>query len=107
MPRNMILINEILNCETSEELDAIVEDINMALKSTRSKITERKKFEFTIGDVVIIDARNGIKEGIIQKINRTRAIVSIDHTTSHGTYARDGSVPFTSMKVKEKGEINA
>ena len=98
MPRNMILINEILNCETSEELDAIVEDINMALKSTRSKITERKK---------LIDARNGIKEGIIQKINRTRAIVSIDHTTSHGTYARDWNVPFTSMKVKEKGEINA
>ena len=98
MPRNMILINEILNCETPEELDAIVEDINMALKSTRSKITERKKFEFTIGDVVIIDARNGIKEGIIQKINRTRAIVRI------GLPGLDWSVPFTSMKVKEKGD---
>lgn len=100
MPRNMTLINEILNCETSEEVHAIVQDINMALKSTRNKISERKKFEFTTGDTVIIDSRNGIRKGIIQKINRTRAIVDINGI--------DWSVPFTSMELKNnKGENNA
>ena len=89
--------------EDSRELDAVYGFV----KDRRRALGNRLKYILSVGDRVAISSKGKVEEGTVTKINRTRAIVSIDHTTSHGTYARNWSVPFTSMKVKEKGEINA
>ena len=92
--RNMTLINEILKCETTDEVNSIIDDINMALKTVKSKIIDRTKFDFSVGDKVLVNERNGRKsEGEILKINRTRARVKM-----HGlTY----NVPFNIMQLQE------
>ena len=94
MSRNMTVIEEILKCKSTEELNSIIDDINMALKSARGTISSRKKMEFTRGDVVLVKEKNGRKsEGIILKINRTRAEVGINGVSWR--------VPFTHMELKE------
>ena len=92
--RNMTVIDEILKCETTDEVNSIVDDINMALKSVRNRIIERTKFDFSVGDKVLVNERNGTKsEGEILKINSTRARVKM-----HGlTY----NVPFSIMQLQE------
>jgi hypothetical protein len=92
--RNMTVIDEILKCETTDEVNSIIDDINMALKTVKSKIIDRTKFDFSVGDKVLVNERNGKKsEGEILKINRTRARVKM-----HGlTY----NVPFNIMQLQE------
>jgi len=92
--RNMTVIDEILKCETTDEVNSIIDDINMALKTVKSKIIDRTKFDFSVGDKVLVNERNGRKsEGEILKINRTRARVKM-----HGlTY----NVPFNIMQLQE------
>ena len=102
MARNMTVINEILKCETTEEVNSIIDDMNMALKSVRDSINSRAKMQFSVGDNVIIEEKNNKKpEGTITKINKTRAVVSIDVVSNHGTYAEDWNVPFNIMTLKE------
>jgi len=90
----MTVIDEILKCETTDEVNSIIDDINMALKTVKSKIIDRTKFDFSVGDKVLVNERNGKKsEGEILKINRTRARVKM-----HGlTY----NVPFNIMQLQE------
>ena len=92
--RNMTVIDEILKCETQDEVNSIVDDINMAIKSVRSRIIERTKFNFSVGNKVLVNGKNGTKsEGEILKLNRTSAKVKM-----HGiTY----NVPFNIMQLKE------
>ena len=94
MSRNMTVIDEILKCQTTDEVNSIIDDINMALKTVKSKIIDRTKFDFSVGDKVLVNERNGKKsEGEILKINRTRARVKM-----HGlTY----NVPFNIMQLQE------
>ena len=92
--RNMTLINEILKCETTDEVNSIIDDINMALKTVKSKIIDRTKFDFSVGDKVLVNERNGRKsEGEILKINRTRAKVKM--------YGLTYNVPFNIMQLQE------
>ena len=92
--RNMTVIDEILKCETTEEMNNIIKDINSALRTVKNKINGRAKFNFSVGDKVLVNERNGRKsEGEILKINRTRARLKM-----HGlTY----NVPFSIMQLQE------
>ena len=92
--RNMTVIDEILKCETQDEVNSIVSDINIAIKSVRNRIIEGTKSNFSVGNTVLVQERNGTKsEGEILKLNRTRAKVKM-----HGiTY----NVPFNIMQLKE------
>ena len=47
------------------------------------------------------EKNNKKTEGTITKINKTRAVVSIDVVSNHGTYAEDWNVPFNIMTLKE------
>ena len=92
--RNMTVIDEILKCETTEEMNNIIKDINSALRTVKNKINARAKFNFSVGDKVLVNERNGRKsEGEILKINRTRARVKM--------YGITYSVPFDIMQLKE------
>ena len=102
MARNMTVINEILNCNTTEEINSITDDINMALKSVRDSINSRAKMQFSVRDEVIVEDRGKNYDGVITKINKTRAIVSVDVVSNHGTYAENWNVPFNIMKLKER-----
>ena len=71
--------------------------IRSAIRDRRDEVSSRVKYELTKGDRVIITTKNGIEEGVVEKINRTRAVVDID---DKGFY----NVPF-SMITKNKENI--
>ena len=48
------------------------------IKDRRSSLGNRLKYTLSIGDRVAVNGSRGLEEGYIIKINRTRAIVSID-----------------------------
>ena len=89
----MTVIEEILNCKATDEVNSIIEDINMALKSVRDTINGKKKFQFSVGNTVLVREKNGSKtEGTILKINRSKAKVKMNGTTYN--------VPFSIMELK-------
>ena len=67
--------------------------IQQFIKDRRSYLGNKMKYKLLIGDNVKITGGSKIECGVVQKINRTRAIVNIDD--------RRYSVPF-SMITKEK-----
>jgi hypothetical protein len=92
--RNMTVIDEILKCETTDEVNNIIDDINSALRTVKNTINGRAKFDFSVGDKVLVNERNGRKsEGEILKINRTRAKVRMNGFTYN--------VPFNIMQLQE------
>ena len=48
------------------------------IKDRRSSLGNKTKYTLSIGDRVAVNGSRGLEEGYIIKINRTRAIVSID-----------------------------
>jgi exo-beta-1,3-glucanase (GH17 family) len=94
MARNMAVVNEILNCKSTEEVNSIIDDINMSLKSVRDTINSKKKFQFSVGNTVLVNEKNGrTSEGKILKINRSRAKVEMNGLTYN--------VPFSIMQLQE------
>tara|TARA_Y100001963_G_scaffold154726_1_gene244148 strand:+ start:820 stop:1101 length:282 start_codon:yes stop_codon:yes gene_type:complete len=71
--------------------------IRSAIRDRIDEVSSRVKYELTKGDRVIITTKNGIEEGVVEKINRTRAVVDID---DKGFY----NVPF-SMITKNKENV--
>ena len=70
-----------------------LQQIQQFVKERRRALGNRLKYELSVGDNVVVNSRSGREEGVITKINRTRAVVDM----------RGGSwtVPF-SMITKEK-----
>ena len=71
--------------------------IRSAIRDRIDEVGSRVKYELTKGDRVIITTKSGIEEGVVEKINRTRAVVNID---DKGFY----NVPFN-MITKNKENI--
>ena len=69
-----------------------LKQIQQFVKDRKRALGNRLKYELTVGDNVLVHASNGIEEGTVTKVNRTRAVVDM----------RGGSwtVPF-SMITKE------
>ena len=70
-----------------------LKQIQQFIKDRKRTLGNRLKYELTVGDNVLVHASNGIEEGTVTKVNRTRAVVDM----------RNGSwtVPFE-MITKEK-----
>ena len=69
-----------------------LKQIQQFVKDRKRALGNRLKYELTVGDNVLVHASNGIEEGTVTKVNRTRAVVNIDD--------RSWNVPF-SMITKE------
>ena len=73
-------INQI---EDTRELNQIAQFI----KQRRKALGSRLKYSLNVGETVNVNGTNGIRRGVINKINRTRAVVVIN--------AQKWTVPFS------------
>ena len=70
-----------------------LQQIQQFVKERRRALGNRLKYELSVGDNVVVNSRSGRDEGVITKINRTRAVVDMRGSS--------WTVPF-SMITKEK-----
>ena len=79
----------------SDQLWALpVSDLNKVKNSISEIILTKIKNSLSIGDEVYIVQKSKKDEGIVEKINKSRALVKIGHTCYH--------VPFTMIEIKSK-----
>ena len=73
-----------------------LKQIQQFVKDRKRALGNRLKYELTVGDNVLVHASNGIEEGTVTKVNRTRAVVDM----------RNGSwtVPFSMIKKEQTEE---
>ena len=67
--------------------------IRSAISDRIKEVSSRIKYELKKGDAITVTSKKGVEEGIIEKINRTRAVVRMNGTS--------WNVPF-SMIAKQK-----
>ena len=54
-----------------------LKQIQQFVKDRKRTLGNRLKYELTVGDNVLVHASNGIEEGTVTKVNRTRAVVDM------------------------------
>ena len=97
---NKIILSDVLDfILTTKDNDTLV-TINEAVKDRLSTNSSRLKYELEPGDKVKITGSGKVTEGVVHKVNRTRALVI--------TYWNDKKtkfhVPFTMLtKIATKG----
>ena len=87
------VINSINAIDNMADLNVVIDVIKAKQKSLRASAAAVSRASFNVGDKVLIDSRKGPMNGVITKINRTRAICSI------GDAGMSYNVPFSIMKV--------
>ena len=70
-----------------------LKQIQQFIKDRKRTLGNRLKYKLTVGDNVLVHASNGIEEGTVTKVNRTRAVVDMRGSS--------WTVPF-SMITKEQ-----
>ena len=65
--------------------------VSQFIKQRRKALGSRLKYSLNVGETVNVNGTNGTERGIVDKINRTRAIVSI----SNGHKTQKWNVPFS------------
>ena len=75
--------------------------ISQFIKQRRKALGCRLKYSLNVGETVNVNGTNGTERGIVDKINRTRAIVSI----SNGYKTQKWNVPFSMIaKIGDDNE---
>ena len=78
---------------TTQELCDLNEQVVALIKTRRRQEATKKRHQLSLGDVVLVNERGGLPStGIVKKIMRTRAIVTID--------GRDWKVPMSMLSHK-------
>lgn len=73
------IINAINSISTHEELNEVIDLLKAQQRKIRSATAAAKRSQFAAGDHVIVNSRkNGTRPGIVEKVKRTKAVVSID-----------------------------
>ena len=52
--------------------------IRSAINDRIKEISSRVKYELKKGDTIIVTSKKGVEDGIIEKVNRTRAVVRMN-----------------------------
>jgi hypothetical protein len=71
------VISEILKIDNSVDLNEVIRAVKAQQKAIKAMEVAKKKAIFTAGQKVKINSRNQILKGVIEKVNRTKAIVLI------------------------------
>ena len=71
------LLGDLMQMEDVNELRLIRSAINDRIKEISSRI----KYKLKKGDAITVTSKKGVEEGIIEKINRTRAVVRMNGTS--------------------------
>ena len=74
--------------------------VSQFIKQRRKALGSRLKYSLNVGETVNVNGTNGTERGIVDKINRTRAIVSI----SNGHKTQKWNVPFS--MITRMGDSN-
>jgi single-stranded DNA-specific DHH superfamily exonuclease len=74
MEQLLNLINEIAS---NDEMAEVIVAIKKKRKELKAELTLHALKTFEVGDVVLCDARDGVHEATITKINRTTADIEI------------------------------
>ena len=74
MEQLLNLINEI---SSNDEMETVINAIKKKQKELKAELTLNALKSFEVGDVVLCDARDGVHEATITKINRTTADIEI------------------------------
>ena len=77
------LLADLMQIKDVNELRLIRSAISDRIKEVSSRI----KYELKEGDAIVVNSKKGEESGIIEKVNRTRAVVMID--------GKQWNVPFT------------
>ena len=78
---------------TTDQLIQLNSDVVALIKSRRRQDASWMRRQLSLGDVVLVNERGGLPStGIVKKIMRTRAIVTID--------GRDWKVPMSMLSHK-------
>ncbi len=72
------LVNAINNISSTEELNAAIDLIKIKQKQLRAITSAEKRATFGAGDHVVINSRKGRMTGIVERVKRTKAVVTID-----------------------------
>ena len=83
----MVQRKEVLEILMSLEDIGELKLIRSAVNDRINEIGKRVKYKLNKGDSVIITSRKGVENGVIERINRTRAVVNINGSS--------WNVPFT------------
>ena len=67
----------IMQIKDVNELKLIRSAINDRIQEVGSRI----KYDLEKGDAIIVTSKKGVEDGIIEKINRTRAVVKMNGTS--------------------------
>ena len=67
----------LMQIKDMNELKLIRSAINDRIKEVSSRI----KYELKKGDAIMVTSKKGVEDGIIEKINRTRAVVRMNGTS--------------------------
>jgi|TARA_B100000902_G_C26494816_1_gene521053 hypothetical protein len=71
------VISEILKIDNSVDLNEVIRAVKAQQKAIKAMEVAKKKAIFTAGQKVKINSRDKILKGVIEKVNRTKAIVLI------------------------------
>ena len=71
------LINLINEITSNDEMETVINAIKKKRKELKAELTLHALRNFEVGDVVLCDARDGVHEATITKINRTTADIEI------------------------------
>ena len=71
------LINLINEITSNDEMETVIKAIKKKRKELKAELTLHALKNFEVGDIVLCDARDGVHEATITKINRTTADIEI------------------------------
>jgi hypothetical protein len=71
------LINLINEISSNDEMETVINAIKKKQKELKAELTLNALKSFEVGDVVLCNARDGVHEATITKINRTTADIEI------------------------------
>lgn len=74
------VISEILKIDNQVDLNKVIFAVKAQQKAIKAMEVAKKKVIFSAGQKVKINSRDQVMNGVIQKVNRTKAIVLIGDT---------------------------
>jgi len=85
------IINLINKIDNMEDMNIVIDALRTKRANLRTELARVARTKFSAGDKVVIRSRKGTLKGVIEKVNRTKAVVEIDD--------RSYNVPLSIMEV--------
>ena len=85
------MMKAINSISSTEEMNDVIEMIKLKQKSLKSEVRAKTRSTIMVGSNVIVESRDGDQKGVITKINRTKAIVTMNGSS--------WNVPLTMIKA--------